>query len=400
MILIPEALSTVLVVDDAPENILVLGRILRPEFRVLVADSGASALAVARAKPHPDLILLDVMMPELDGYAVLERLRSDPDTAKVPVIFVTVLDEEADEERGLALGAVDYITKPVRAAIVRARVRTQLSLKHARDALDLRNDTLEAEVLRRVQDGQIAQDASIRALASLAETRDSETGNHIRRTQAYVACLAQGLKEHPRFRAVLSPWMVRMIVQAAPLHDIGKVGIPDQILRRQGRLTAAEFAVIQNHSRIGSDAIDTAMRGALSDEDYAAIRNHCRLGGAVLAAAIDGPGPASNPGPVEFLRVAQEIARSHHERWDGSGYPDGLAGDDIPVSARLMALADVFDALVCRRVYKTAMCVDDAIALIRAQRGTHFDPDVVDAFLANLADFQAIASRYTDSAIN
>ena len=390
-----DARATVLVVDDTPENLLVLGEILQPEFRVRVANGGARALAVARTRPHPDLILLDVMMPELDGYAVLERLRADPATAHVPVIFVTALDAVEDEERGLALGAVDYITKPVRAAIVRARVRTQLLLKYARDALALRNDALEVEVARRVREGQIAQDVSIRALASLAETRDPETGNHIRRTQAYVERLAEGLKDHPRFRAALTPRAVRMIVKAAPLHDIGKVGIPDHILRKHGRLTAQEYEVMQTHSRIGSDAIDSALRGAMSDEEYAAACEHCRLGHAALAAALAGPDVA-DPGPVEFLQIAQEIARSHHERWDGSGYPDGLRGDAIPIPARLMALADVFDALVFRRVYKPAMAVDAAITEIRAHRGTHFDPDVVDAFLADQGGFRAIAGRYAE----
>ena len=392
----PDARSTVLVVDDTPENLLVLGEILQPEFRVRVANGGARALVVAHTKPPPDLILLDVMMPGLDGYAVLERLRGDPVTALVPVIFVTALDAVQDEERGLALGAVDYITKPVRAAIVRARVRTHLLLKHARDTLALRNDALEAEVARRVREGQIAQDVSIRALASLAETRDPETGNHLRRTQAYVECLAQRLKDHPRFRTALSPRGVRMIVQAAPLHDIGKVGIPDHILLKHGRLTGAEYAVMQTHSRIGSDAIDDAMRGAMSETEYAALCEHCRLGHAALAAALAAPGSAADPGPLEFLLIAQEIARSHHECWDGSGYPDGLQGDDIPVAARLMALADVFDALVFRRVYKPAMAVDAAIEEIRAHRGTHFDPDVVDAFLADRDRFRAIAGRYAE----
>ncbi|WP_295436376.1 HD domain-containing phosphohydrolase [uncultured Thiodictyon sp.] len=396
MSLTPDARSTVLVVDDTPENLLVLGEILQPEFRVRVANGGARALVVAHTKPPPDLILLDVMMPGLDGYAVLERLRGDPVTALVPVIFVTALDAVQDEERGFALGAVDYITKPVRAAIVRARVRTHLLLKHARDALALRNDALEAEVARRVREGQIAQDVSIRALASLAETRDPETGNHLRRTQAYVQCLAQRLTDHPRFRTALSPRGVRMIVQAAPLHDIGKVGIPDHILLKHGRLTGAEYAVMQTHSRIGSDAIDDAMRGAMSETEYAALREHCRLGHAALAAALAGPGGAADPGPLEFLLIAQAIARSHHECWDGSGYPDGLQGDDIPVAARLMALADVFDALVFRRVYKPAMAVDAAIEEIRAHRGTHFDPDVVDAFLADQGRFRAIASHYAE----
>ncbi len=388
--------STVLVVDDTPENLLVIGEILQPEFRVRVANSGERALAVARTRPHPDLILLDVMMPGLDGYAVLERLRADPETALVPVIFVTALDAVEDEERGLALGAVDYITKPVRAAIVRARVRTQLHLKRARDALALRNDVLEAEVVRRVREGQIAQDVSIRALASLAEARDPETGNHIRRTQAYVECLAVRLADHARFREALSPRAVRMIVKAAPLHDIGKVGIPDHILLKPGRLTPEEFLVMQTHSRIGGDAIDGAMRGAMSDHEYELMRSQSRSGAGDLATLVGASASAGDPSPVAFLRIAQEIARSHHERWDGSGYPDGLVGEDIPISARLMALADVFDALVFRRVYKPALSVETAVAEINAHSGTHFDPDVVAAFRAEEGRFRDIARRYAE----
>jgi putative two-component system response regulator len=389
-------------VDDSPENLLVLCEILQPELRVRVANSGARALAVAQTPPYPDLILLDVMMPQLDGYAVLERLRADPRTKAIPVIFVTALDGAEDEERGLALGAVDYIAKPLRAAIVRARVRTHLLLKHTRDALAVRNVVLEAEVARRVRECQIVQDLSIRALASLAETRDKETGHHIQRTQAYVELLARGLASHPRFRAALGPDELQVIVKAAPLHDIGKVGIPDRILHKEGPLTAEEFAIMQTHSLIGSDALEKAMRSALSDDERPSLRADGGSCDSAWIAALDdvlpglAGGPLSKPEPVDFLQVAQQIARSHHERWDGSGYPDGLAGDAIPIPARLMAVADVFDALVCRRVYKPAFDMDESIAEIEARRGSHFDPDVVDAFLAARDVFCAIAIRYAE----
>ncbi len=356
--------STILIVDDAPENLAVLGEVLAPAFKVRAANSGARALQIAGTKPRPDLILLDIMMPDMDGFEVLARLREDGATRDIPVIFVTAMDAVADEERGLALGAVDYIAKPIQPAIVMARVRAHLELKQARDWLKDQNSYLEAEVARRMQENLMIQDVSIRALARLAEVRDLETGNHLLRTQGYVQTLAEALQDHPRFAAVLTPRFIRTLVKSAPLHDIGKVGIPDHILQKPGPLTAEEWHIMKTHAKLGSDAIGNAERDA----------EH----------------------PIDFLAVAKEIAHRHHEKWDGSGYPDGLAGDGIPVSARLMALADVFDALTSRRVYKPPMSTEQAAAIILQGRGVHFDPDVVDAFIATRDRFDAIARRYSD----
>lgn len=356
---------TVLIVDDVPDNLTVLGEVLAPHFRVRAANSGARALRVANSTPQPDLILLDIMMPEMDGYEVLEKLRSDPSTRAIPVIFVTAMDGTIDEEKGFALGAVDYITKPIRPSIVLARVQAQLELKQARDWLSNQNMFLESEVARRMQENIFVQDVSIRALARLAEVRDPETGNHLLRTQGYVRTLADRLMAHPRFSAVLTPRFVEIVAKSAPLHDIGKVGVPDQVLHKPGKLTADEWVIMKTHAKLGSEAIEAAERDAER--------------------------------PIEFLATAKEIAHHHHEKWDGSGYPDGLAGDAIPVSARLMALADVFDALISRRVYKEPLSVEAATAIIVAGRGTHFDPDVVDAFLAEQAQFVAIASRHRDT---
>jgi putative two-component system response regulator len=297
---------------------------------------------------------------------VLELLRADPLTRNIPVIFVTAMDSDADEEKGLALGAVDFIHKPIKLAIVQARVRTQLELKAARDALRDRNLNLEIEVQRRMRENQIIQDVSMRALASLAETRDNETGNHIRRTQQYVELLARLLVDHPRFAGLRAVGIVDIIVKAAPLHDIGKVGIPDHILLKPGPLDPDEWRIMQTHTRLGADAIEAA----LIDEDAQA--------------------------PLAFLHIAMDIAYSHHEKWDGSGYPERLQGEAIPLPARLKAVADVFDALISRRVYKQAMPLDQAAKIILAGRGRHFDPDIVDAFAANFADFVAIAERFTD----
>ena len=358
--------STILIVDDVPENLEVLGELLQPLYRVRGAQSGMRALQVACSSPMPDLILLDVMMPGMDGYAVFEALRADPRTRDIPVIFVTALDGVREEEKGLELGAVDYISKPLRPTIVLARVHTQLELKKARDGLRDQNIFLEAEIARRMGENLLIQEVSIRALARLAEIRDPETGNHLRRTQAYMNVLARRLALDPRHAATLTPHTIDLIVKSAPLHDIGKVGIPDYILLKPGKLTPEEWTIMQTHARLGAEAIEHA------EED--AER------------------------PVPFLAIAKEIARHHHERWDGSGYPDRLAGEAIPIAARLMALADVFDALISRRVYKDPVSLDGAREMICAGRGTHFDPDVVDAFLADLPQFADIASRYGDEA--
>mgnify|MGYP001766671623 CR=1 FL=1 len=353
---------SILIVDDTPENLSVLGELLQPAYRVRAANSGKRALQIASGDPPLDLILLDVMMPEMDGYAVLEELQAMPSTRDIPVIFVTAMDGTDDEERGLGMGAVDYITKPIRPGIVLARVRTQLELKRARDILSDQNSFLEAEVRRRMQENLTTQEISIRALARLAEIRDPETGKHILRTQEYVRTLAQALQPHPRFADYLDDATIDSLVRSAPLHDIGKVGIPDHILLKPGKLTPEEWEVMKTHAELGSNAI------ALAEAD--AER------------------------PVEFLAIARMIARSHHEKWDGSGYPDGLAGDAIPIAARLMALADVFDALTCRRVYKDAFSFDEAYRIIVAGRGSHFDPDVTDAFIREFDTFMNVARMY------
>jgi len=354
----------VLIVDDEPANLFLLTHLLEPSYQVRAANTGESALRAAANEPTPDLVLLDVMMPGMDGYAVLERLRSDPATREIPVIFLTALAEIKDEERGLQLGAVDYITKPISPPILLARVRTHLELKKARDILANENSVLEAEVARRMVENDLTQIVSIRALAHLAETRDPETGSHILRTQGYVQQLATGLQQHPRFAATMTERYINLLTRSAPLHDIGKVGIPDHILLKPGKLTAEEWAIMQTHAKLGSDAIEQAER----DIEM----------------------------PLEFLSVAKEIAHWHHEKWDGSGYPDGLAGESIPVAARLMALADVFDALISVRVYKPAMSFDEARAIITEGRGRHFDPDAVDAFLDKFGEFVAIAERYRE----
>jgi putative two-component system response regulator len=357
--------SLLLIVDDVPANLSVLGDLLHDAgYQVKAATSGRAALRYATQSPQPALVLLDVMMPDMDGYQVLAALREDPTTRNIPVIFVTALDNARDEERGFQHGAADYIAKPIKPDVVLARVRSQLLARLAGNWLRDQNATLEAEVTRRMEENELIQTVSIRALAHLAETRDPETGNHILRTQGYVRLLATLLQDHPRFAPTLDDTYIKMLAHSAPLHDIGKVGIPDSILQKPGKLTGDEWEIMKTHSRLGSEAIEAAER----DIDK----------------------------PVEFLALAKEIAHWHHERWDGKGYPDGLAEEAIPLSARLMTLADVFDALISRRVYKEAMAFDEVRAIISSERGRQFDPDAADAFLAAFDQFTAIAERHGD----
>ena len=355
---------TLLVVDDAPENIELMSELLRDRYRVKIANGGAAALRICRAKPAPDLVLLDIMMPEMDGYEVCRQLKVDPATADIPVIFLTALSAVEDEQKGFRLGAVDYITKPVSPPLLLARVRTHLRLKASADFLRDKNQYLEAEVARRTREVTAIQDVTIQVMASLAETRDNETGNHIRRTQHYVRLLAEQLRYHPRFAPELDDRSIDLLFKSAPLHDIGKVGIPDRILLKAGKLDAEEWAIMKTHARLGAEAIERA---------------EAMLG-------LD----------VDFLHIAKQIAASHHEKWDGSGYPAGLAGEAIPLPARLMALADVYDALISRRCYKEPFSHAQAVAIIDEGKGRHFDPEVVEAFHVVEEGFKRIAATYAD----
>ncbi|MDY0746512.1 two-component system response regulator [Paucibacter sp. R3-3] len=357
-------MPTILVVDDTPDNLQFMNGILQSSYKVKVANSGERALKVLERGPLPDIVLLDVIMTGIDGYEVCRQMKANPATAAVPVIFLTARNEVEDETRGFESGAVDYITKPFIAAVVLARVKAQLGLKRMADFLRDQNDFLEEEVGRRTREVSAIQDVTILAMASLAETRDNETGNHIRRTQHYVRALALKLQKDPRFARELGDNTISMLFKSAPLHDLGKVGIADSILLKPGRLTPEEFEVMKTHTTLGRDSIQHA-------EDSLGLQ-------------------------VEFLQLAKQIAYSHQEKWDGSGYPQGLKGLDIPLSARLMAVADVYDALISVRVYKPAMSHEEAVDLIVKGSGSHFDPDLVDAFIAIQDEFQAIARKFSD----
>ena len=354
---------SILVIDDTPGNLSLLNQLLREHYRVKLANSGPRGLELAALAP-PDLILLDIMMPDMDGYQVFQRLQSDPATRRIPVIFLTAKVGAEDEERGLAMGAVDFIHKPIAPSVVLARVRTHLQIRHWQTFLEDKSAWLQQEVESRVSEVFRLQEATIRVMVSLAEFRDECTGNHIRRTQDYVRLLADYLSRQPRDAGFLMPEQIDRIAKASPLHDIGKIAIPDHILLKPGRHTPEEFAIMQTHSVKGESML---------------LRSLHEMGG-----------------DNAMLRFACQIARSHHERWDGGGYPDGLAGEAIPLAARLMAVADVYDALRSRRPYKKAFDHAEAVDIIVQGKGSHFDPLLVEAFLALEGVFSEIATKLAD----
>lgn len=356
---------TILVVDDTPDNLALMSELLCDQYQLKIANSGARGLTLSTTGTPPDLILLDIMMPDMDGYEVCRRLKSNPQTRHIPVIFLTAKIGVEDEEEGLEIGAVDYLTKPISPPILLARLKTHLALKQQSDFLRDKAAFLSAEVERRTREIVAIQDVTIMAMASLAETRDSDTGNHILRTQHYVKALAEHLQSKGKYAGQVTDEWVHLVFKSAPLHDIGKVGIPDRILLKPGKLTEAEFEIMKTHTTLGRDAIEHAEK---------------QLGT-----------------KVEFLSMAKEIALSHQEKWDGSGYPQGLKGEDIPLSARLMAMADVFDALISKRVYKEAMPVDQALEIMINGKGKHFDPELIDALLEIQDQLIEIASRYRDT---
>lgn len=335
--------QTILVVDDTPENIDVLAGVLRASYKVKAARNGKKALEIANSEQRPDMVLLDIMMPDMDGYEVLSRLKANPITAQIPVIFVTAMSELEDEERGLDLGAIDYITKPISPRIVLARVKTHLALYN-------QNRELERKVQLRTQELRESRFDVIRHLAKAAEFKDTDTGLHVVRMSHYSRIIANAINASPEW--------AELIFNAAPMHDVGKIGIPDSILLKPGKLTPEEWEVMKQHTVIGADI--------LGDD------------------------------PSELIQLAREIALSHHERWDGSGYPYGLAGEDIPLSGRIVAIADVFDALVSDRPYKKAWTIEEAMHLIEKDSGTHFDPRLVQAFRQNIPEVLRLKKQLTE----
>lgn len=334
---------TVLVVDDTPENIHVLSGVLQDEYSVRVATSGERGIAAARTDPQPDLILLDVKMPVMDGYEVCRRLKNDYQTQRIPVIFVTGMGEVEDEARGFELGAVDYIVKPINPAVVRARVRTHIQL------YDQKRHLLEL-VQQRTRELEDTRLQIIRRLGRAAEFKDDETGYHVIRMSHYcrMMALAVGM---PDYRA-------EILFNAAPMHDVGKIGVPDSILEKPGPLTPDEWSIVKRHPVIGAGII----------------------------------GRHNN----ELLEMARVIALTHHERWDGSGYPRALRGEAIPLVGRIVAVADSFDALTSTRPYKQAWPVEEAVALLRREAGRQFDPRLVPKFVEMMPQVRDIMAQYSE----
>lgn len=341
--------NNILIVDDIKGNIDMLQYALKKDYKIITANDGASALE--EAKDHiPDLILMDIMMPRMDGYEACKKLKEDKTTRNIPVIFITAMDDTINKTKGFKLGAVDYITKPFDIVEVKARIRTHLALKKAREELLNQNEILEAKVRERTRELNETRLEIVFRLGRAAEYRDNETGMHIKRISHYCETIGRA--------AGLSNDDVELLLYASPMHDVGKIGIPDSILLKPGRLDAQEFEIMKTHTTIGGEILS----GHNSEQ----------------------------------LRIAQLIALSHHEKWDGTGYPRGLKGAEIPVEARITAICDVFDALISERSYKTAWPLEEATFLIKSERGRQFDPILVDLFEDVFDEIVEIKDKFPD----
>ena len=353
--------KTIMIVDDSIENIQLMSEHLE-DYNLVAANSGKEALELCQGDDLPDLILLDVTMPGgLSGHQVLIKLKEDPRTKNIPVFFVTGLDLMEDENYGLRLGAADYVKKPFSFSILRSRIKTHLRLSKSLALLEAHSIELEEEVSQKESEIKEIQGISLKAIAALAKTRDNETGAHIIRTSGYVNVMGRYIIENKLYED-LTYEKLHSIVESAPLHDIGKVGIPDNILLKPGKLTFEEFEIMKTHAQLGADALS----GCLETSKHKST--------------------------TEFLESAIEIAGCHHEKWNGTGYPNGLSGTDIPLSARLMMLADVFDALISKRVYKESMTYEQAADIINDGEGTYFDPILVNAFNVLKKEFISLAA--------
>jgi len=335
--------ATILIVDDIPDNIDVLRGILQSDYKIKAAVNGKQALIIANSPNKPDMILLDVMMPEMNGHEVCEQLKKNPVTACIPIMFVTAKDQVEDEEKGFELGAVDYISKPVSPPIVIARVKSQLALNNQKREL-------EVQVQKRTAELEDTRLEIIRRLGLAAEYKDNETGLHVIRMSWYSKFLAEALGANQEW--------IDLLFRSSPMHDIGKIGIADNILLKPGRLVGEEWQEMMRHSQYGAKII----------------------------------GEHQHP----LFKMAKEIALYHHEKWDGSGYPEGLSGNDIPLSARIVAIADVYDALTSERPYKKAWTEEKALSLIQEESGKHFDPSLTPLFLDCMPKVREIQSRYAE----
>ncbi len=361
----PTVTATLMVVDDIPENLKLIQDMLQGRgYRVNAFPSGRMALKAA-AKNPPDLILLDINMPEMNGFEVCEHLKADATLKDIPVLFISALAEVSDKVKAFSAGGVDYVTKPFQFEEVTARVETHLHLRDMKRELEKYNLHLEELVSEQVKDISDSQLATLTAVSKLAEYRDDETGHHIERTRRFCRVIAEQLRRNPRYEQRISDDYVENIFHAAPLHDIGKVGIADSILLKPGKHTFEEFEIMKTHALIGANTLETVR---------------------------------SRYPKNAFVNMGITIARSHHEKWDGSGYPDGLAGEDIPLAGRIMALADVYDALRSERPYKAPFTHERSCEIILGGAGQHFDPTLIDVFKTVESEFAEIRQRMAEGA--
>lgn len=354
---------SILVVDDNELNRDVLKRrLVRQDYAILTASDGYEALRKL-AENKVDLILLDIMMPGMDGIEVLERVKSDDNLRHIPVIMITALDEIKSVARCIEMGAEDYLPKPFNPVLLMARVSACLEKKQLHDQEQQYTHDLESQVQKQIREIAESQLSTIFATSKLAESKDPETGAHLERMRMYCRILAEDLAKTEKYSSVISDGYIDCIYTASPLHDIGKVGVPDSILSKPGKLDREEFEIMKTHTTIGGDTLR----------------------------AVDEKHPGN-----DFIRMGIEIADNHHEKWDGSGYPNGKKGEEIPLSARILALADVYDALTSVRCYKEAFSHEKSRAIIIEGDGQHFDPDIVEAFLRCEEQFVDIKKRYQD----
>jgi putative two-component system response regulator len=368
--------ATVMVVDDNLANLMVAKLALTHCYDVFTVPSAAKMFDML-GRNRPDLILLDIEMPETDGMEALSTLKANPDTANIPVIFLTAKGDPESELRGLALGALDYISKPFMPQLLFKRVDLHLTLESQRLRLEEQAKKLEASVekiqnfnenLQQMVESKTheilkLQNAILHGVADMVESRDDATGGHIERTQSYLMELINGLSKLGLYQEDMIGWDIELMLESSQLHDVGKIAISDSILKKPGRLTRQEFMEMKKHVEFGVKIIER------------------------IESEVSG---------TDFLRYAKIFAAYHHEKWDGNGYPNGLVGKDIPLPGRLMALADVYDALTSKRPYKDAYSHEEAASIIRAGNGSHFDPVLVDAFEQVADQFAAIASASTN----
>lgn len=362
--------STLLVVDDNEMNRDMLSRRLeRQGYQVSTASNGREALDMVRHNDF-DLVLLDIMMPEVNGYQVLESLKQDDGLKHVPVIMISALDDVDSVVRCVELGAEDYISKPFNPTLLRARVSASLDKKRMHDAeenyrrqIESHNQLLEEQVNEQVRQISSAQLGAIFAMSKLAESRDPETGEHLERMREYCRILSMHLAGLPKYSNTIDQKFIDNIYAASPLHDIGKVGIPDSILLKTGSLTGDEWEIMRTHTIIGARTL----------------------------MEVDREHPGNG-----LIRTGIAIAGGHHERWDGSGYPYGVSGEEIPLVARILALGDVYDALTSKRCYKDAFSHEKSRNIILEESGKHFDPEIVEAFVAQDEEFMRVRREFQD----